>query len=176
MRIKSPPLSRIEFSALRNNFKHSRIHGILINVRRIGILIGISLAAFIARDATAQLPATFASATAAHTHIQLLLSADPAQPGDTIWAGMDLKMDEGWHTYWKNSGAAGLPTKITWHLPPGVTAGEIQWPLPEKIPPVEVTTYGYENEAVLLVLFTLGVADFETRPARFEGGCRVARM
>jgi thiol:disulfide interchange protein len=92
---------------------------------------------------------------AAHTRVKLLLSADTARPGDTVWAGVDLQMDAGWHTYWKNSGAAGLPTKIEWQLPPGVTAGEIQWPLPEKIPPVEVTTYGYENEVMLLVPLTL---------------------
>jgi thiol:disulfide interchange protein DsbD len=90
-------------------------------------------------------------ANAAHTQAQLILSADIARPGDTIWAGVDLKMEPGWHTYWKNPGAAGMATKIQWQLPPGVSAGEIQWPLPEKFPPVEVTTYGYENEVVLLV-------------------------
>jgi thiol:disulfide interchange protein DsbD len=126
-----------------------------MSVRRIGILICIWLAALIARDATAQLPTSFASASAAHTHVQLLLSANPTRPGDTIWAGVDMKMDPGWHTYWKNSGVAGLPTKIEWQLPPGVTAGETQWPLPEKLPPVEVTTYGYENEVMLLVPLTL---------------------
>jgi thiol:disulfide interchange protein len=95
------------------------------------------------------------TARAAHTHVQLLLSADTAKPDDTILVGVDMKMDAGWHTYWKNSGAAGLPTKIVWQLPPGVTAGEIQWPLPEKLPPVEVTTYGYEDEVMLVVPLTL---------------------
>jgi thiol:disulfide interchange protein len=95
------------------------------------------------------------SVRAAHTQVQLLLSADPARPGDTIWAGVDLKMDAGWHTYWKNPGDSGIATTIKWDLPPGVTAGEIQWPLPEKLPPAEVTTYGYENEVMLLVPLTL---------------------
>ncbi len=90
-------------------------------------------------------------AHAAHTQVQLLLSADTARPGDTIWAGVDMKMDPDWHTYWKNPGEAGMATKIQWQLPPGVTAGDIQWPLPEKLPPAEVTTYGYNNEVVLLV-------------------------
>jgi thiol:disulfide interchange protein/DsbC/DsbD-like thiol-disulfide interchange protein len=96
-----------------------------------------------------------ASAQAAHTQAQLLLAADPARPGDTVLAGVHLKMEPGWHTYWKNPGAAGMATKIEWQLPPGVTAGEIQWPLPEKLPPEEVITYGYENEVVLLVPLTL---------------------
>ncbi|HXR46357.1 MAG TPA: protein-disulfide reductase DsbD domain-containing protein [Candidatus Limnocylindrales bacterium] len=91
------------------------------------------------------------TANAAHTQVQLLLSADTARPGDTIWAGVDMKMDPDWHTYWKNPGEAGMATKIQWQLPPGVTAGDIQWPLPEKLPPAEVTTYGYNNEVVLLI-------------------------
>jgi thiol:disulfide interchange protein DsbD len=96
-----------------------------------------------------------AASRAAHTQVQLLLSAETAKPGDTIWAGVDLKMDTGWHTYWKNPGDAGEATDIKWQLPPGVTAGQIRWPLPEKLPPAEVTTYGYENEVVLLVPLTL---------------------
>jgi thiol:disulfide interchange protein DsbD len=99
---------------------------------------------------------SFGDAFAAHhTQVKLILSADTAKPGDTIWAGVDLKMESGWHTYWKNPGDAGSPTKIEWTLPPGISAGEIQWPLPEKLPPAEVTTYGYETEVVLLVPLTL---------------------
>jgi thiol:disulfide interchange protein DsbD len=91
------------------------------------------------------------AASAAHTQVRLILSADGVRPGATVLAGVDLKMDPGWHTYWRNSGEAGMATKIMWHLPPGVTAGDIQWPLPEKLPPAEVTTYGYNDEVMLIV-------------------------
>jgi thiol:disulfide interchange protein len=114
------------------------------------------LAAFAVVGVQAQtaLPA-FDVPAAHHTQAKLILSADTAGPGDTIWAGVDLKMDHGWHTYWKNPGGAGMATKIEWQLPPGITAGKTEWPLPEKFPPVEVTTYGYENEVMLLVPLTL---------------------
>jgi thiol:disulfide interchange protein DsbD len=95
------------------------------------------------------------AARAAHTQATLVLSDDTAKPGDTVWAGVDLKMDPEWHTYWKNSGDAGMPTTIAWQLPPGVTAGDIQWPLPKKLPPIEVTTYGYDGETMLLVPLTI---------------------
>jgi thiol:disulfide interchange protein len=94
---------------------------------------------------------TLASAQAAHTQAQLVLADDAAKAGETVLAGVHLKMESGWHTYWKNPGEAGMATKIEWHLPAGVTAGEIQWPLPEKLPPAEVTTFGYQGEVVLLV-------------------------
>ncbi len=92
---------------------------------------------------------------AAHTQVRLWWSSNPARPGVTVWAGFDLTMEPGWHTYWKNSGDSGIPTQIKWQLPPGITAGEIQWPLPKKLPPAEVTTYGYEGEVMLLVPLTL---------------------
>ncbi|MDR3457280.1 MAG: protein-disulfide reductase DsbD family protein [Verrucomicrobiae bacterium] len=92
-----------------------------------------------------------AVAQAANTQVQLLLSAGTAKAGDTVLAGVRLTMAPGWHTYWKNPGAAGKATEIKWQLPPGVTAGDIQWPLPKKLPPLEVTTYAYEEEVVLLV-------------------------
>jgi thiol:disulfide interchange protein DsbD len=98
---------------------------------------------------------TALAARAAHTQATLVLSDTTAKPGDTVWAGVDLKMDPDWHTYWKNSGDAGMPTTIAWQLPAGVTAGDIQWPLPEKLPPIEVTTYGYNGEAMLLVPLTI---------------------
>ena len=142
------------------------------------IVIFLCLAAFVCRDALGQiaLPSLGGTSLSAHhTQAKLILSADTAKPGDTIWAGVDMKMDPGWHTYWKNPGAAGLATKIEWQLPPGVTAGEIQWPLPEKLPPIEVTTYGYEKEVVLLVPLTLATK-FACRPAGFEGKRLVARM
>ena len=96
------------------------------------------------------------AARAAHTEASLVLSDDTAKPGDTVWAGVDLKMEPGWHTYWKNSGDAGMPTTIAWQLPSGVTAGDIHWPLPEKLPPAEVTTYGYNDETMLLVPLKIG--------------------
>lgn len=92
-----------------------------------------------------------ASARAAHTQAQLILADDMARPGDTVLAGVRLTMEPGWHTYWRNPGVAGMATKIEWQLPPGVTNGDIQWPLPEKMPPIDVVTYAYENEVMLLV-------------------------
>lgn len=87
-----------------------------------------------------------------HTKISLLASVKHIQPGIPFTVGVLMKMDEGWHTYWKNPGEAGLPTDIKWSLPDGFTAGEIQWPLPHKYNESgDVLTFGYESETMLLV-------------------------
>ena len=121
------------------------------------IVIFACLAAIASRDALAQtaLSSFDVSPAAHHTQVKLILSADTAKPGDTIFVGVDLKMEPGWHTYWKNPGAAGMATQIKWQLPPGISAGEIEWPLPKKLPPAEVTTYGYEDEVMLIVPLTI---------------------
>ncbi|MES2979264.1 MAG: thioredoxin family protein [Pseudomonadota bacterium] len=77
-------------------------------------------------------------------------------PGATVWLGLDLTHQPGWHTYWKNPGDSGLPTQLEWRLPPGVTAGEIAWPAPHKIPIGSLANYGYEKTVLLPVPLTIG--------------------
>ncbi len=90
-------------------------------------------------------------AVAAATRAELVLSADAARPGDTVMAGIHLTMQSGWHTYWRNPGDAGIATSVKWTLPPGVTAGPIQWPVPDKVLTPPLTSYVYSNETTLLV-------------------------
>lgn len=90
-----------------------------------------------------------------HTNVTLLADVKSIQPGTPFTVGVLMKMDEGWHTYWQNSGEAGLPTEIDWTLPEGFTAGPIQWPLPHKYNESgDVLTYGYATETMLLVEIT----------------------
>lgn len=52
-------------------------------------------------------------------------------PGATLWVDLRLEVKPGWHVYWRNPGDSGLPTTIDWRLPPGFSAGQILWPVPE---------------------------------------------
>jgi thiol:disulfide interchange protein len=105
-------------------------------------------------------------AYAAHTQARLILATESARPGDTVLAGVQLRMDPHWHTYWRNPGA-GIATKIAWELPPGVTAGPIRWPVPEKLPDEDLTTYIYTNEVLLLVPLKLA-ADVPAGPLQLN--------
>ena len=95
------------------------------------------------------------AANAAHTKATLLISQEQVRPGETILVGVRLQMDPGWHTYWKNAGDSGDATKIEWQLPPGVSAGEISWPTPEKLEAEGFWTYIYHREAVFLIPVTI---------------------
>ena len=88
---------------------------------------------------------------AERTKARLLLSTTAAKAGETVMAGVELKMPPRWHIYWRNSGDSGIPIKIDWQLPKGISAGEVQWPVPEKLTEAGLTTYVYHHEVVLLV-------------------------
>src|SRR6201993_1936735 len=82
---------------------------------------------------------------------ELLADTNAVVPGKPFTVGLLLRMAPAWHTYWKFSGDAGLPTELKWKLPPGWKIGEIQWPIPLKtIDPGDILTYGYENEVLLM--------------------------
>lgn len=87
----------------------------------------------------------------AHAEAELIAEAAWLTPGQPFWVGLRLKLEKGWHTYWRNPGDAGLPIAITWDLPEGFTAGEIQWPYPERIADPPLVSYGYHGETLLLV-------------------------
>lgn len=87
-----------------------------------------------------------------HTRVSLLADVQHVRPGAPFTIGVVMSMEKGWHTYWKNAGEAGLPTRIAWTLPDGFSAGDIQWPLPHKyLESGDILTYGYEHENMLLV-------------------------
>jgi thiol:disulfide interchange protein DsbD len=76
------------------------------------------------------------------------------QPGASFWVGLHLRMEDGWHTYWRNPGDAGLPTALRWVLPAGFTAGDIVWPYPQRLPVGPLMNYGYEGEVALFTQIT----------------------
>ena len=94
--------------------------------------------------------------TTEQVRAELLAHApDGAQPGKTVWVGLQITHQPEWHTYWKNPGDSGLATVLQWTLPAGVTAGDIAWPLPHKIPIGNLANYGFEGTVLLPVPLTV---------------------
>ena len=85
----------------------------------------------------------------------LAWAPEGVEAGKPVWLGLQLAHQPDWHTYWKNSGDSGLPTTLEWTLPAGVSAGEIAWPAPKKIPIGTLANYGYEGTVLLPVPLTV---------------------
>ena len=85
----------------------------------------------------------------------LAWAPEGVEAGKPVWLGLQLAHQPDWHTYWKNSGDSGLPTMLEWQLPTGITAGDIAWPTPKKIPIGTLANYGYEQTVLLPVPLTV---------------------
>jgi thiol:disulfide interchange protein DsbD len=86
-----------------------------------------------------------------HVKASLVAESDAVRPGQPLTLGIRLEMEKGWHTYWRNPGDSGLPTRARWNLPPGFAAGEIRWPSPIRFATGPLVSYGYEHDVLLPV-------------------------
>ena len=96
-----------------------------------------------------------------YVEAELISETETIPPGATFAVALRLRMDEHWHTYWRNPGDAGMATTIEWELPEGFTADSIQWPYPETVGEAPELSYGYNGEVFLIVPITA--------PAGFQG-------
>jgi thiol:disulfide interchange protein DsbD len=86
-----------------------------------------------------------AQAQGMKVHARLVAETHAIAPGGTTTIALVETIAPGWHTYWKNPGDAGAPTRIQWTLPDGWTVDPIQWPRPKRLPVGPLMDYGYEG-------------------------------
>lgn len=89
----------------------------------------------------------------------LLTDAGRLTPGSTVRLGVRLRIEPGWHVYWRNPGNAGLATAVDLALPGGLSAGPLAWPVPGEFDePGGIVGYGYEGEVVLVRPLTVAAS------------------
>jgi len=101
----------------------------------------------------------FAPGLSAQTGLKIALVPESTAivPGATFRVGLRLQPEPGWHTYWKQPGIVGVPTQIEWQLPPGFTAGELEYPGPEPVLMFHIKAQGYKREVLLQTQMTAPV-------------------
>ena len=86
-----------------------------------------------------------------HIEVELISEVSRVVPGNAFWVALKLSPDPEWHTYWRNPGDSGLPTRIEWTLPEGGTVSRMLWPYPERIPlSAHAVNYGYHDQVLLM--------------------------
>jgi thiol:disulfide interchange protein DsbD len=116
-----------------------------LSMRTLLALVAALLATFAGAAAEAQLPGPRRVDTSLHA------SRAAVAPGESFTVVLQQRILDGWHTYWRNPGAAGEPTVLTWTLPDDFEAGPIQWPAPEPLLALGLVNYGYSDEVLLPV-------------------------
>ncbi len=89
-----------------------------------------------------------------HVEAELVAAQTALVPGQPATLALRLRIEDGWHTYWKNPGDSGLATTLAWKVPPGYAVGAIEWPAPRALPVGPLVNHGYEGEVFHLVTVT----------------------
>jgi len=97
---------------------------------------------------------TFSADGGPNVAAKLVSEVTGIEAGKPFWVLLRQDIRPGWHTYWRNAGDSGAPTEITWDLPAGFSAGEIQWPFPERIIYGPLVNFGFNDLALYPVLIT----------------------
>jgi thiol:disulfide interchange protein DsbD len=115
----------------------------IIRLKRIAPLLLLSCLLALAGPVAAQLGGD------PHTKATIVLEKTTVTAGQPVQGILHLKMDDHWHTYWKNAGDVGLPTEVAWTLPQGWTAEPLLWPAPQYLDTAGLISYAYEHEVSL---------------------------
>jgi thiol:disulfide interchange protein/DsbC/DsbD-like thiol-disulfide interchange protein len=102
-------------------------------------------------------PTADASAPAARTgpqrvdavEAELVADRVAVRAGGRVELGLRLRHDPHWHTYWRNPGDSGLPTRIDPVGPAGTRFDEVRWPAPRRLWVGPLANYGFEDEVLL---------------------------
>ncbi len=103
-----------------------------------------------------------------HSIAMLISDVQQVKPGVPFKVAARLVMLSGWHTYYKEPGDAGMPTRIDWTLPPGFKASELIWQKPSKFSDAGITTYGYNTPNLTGATIT--------PPADFKGPVKIKAL
>jgi thiol:disulfide interchange protein DsbD len=117
---------------------------------RLAALLSIAVLTALAAPLGAQAAESRPNVTKRAT-VTLVSDTDAITPGAPYQLGLRFQMAEGWHTYGRNPGDAGVAPELAWTLPPGTTAGEIAWPTPQRMPEGPLMTFGYTGTAMLVI-------------------------
>ena len=136
----------------------------MIQAFRILLMAALTVLA-LAGAASAQL-----AAGERRAEVELISERASVAPGETVFIGLKVTMDPGWHIYWRNAGDAGLPPELILSgssTVPAGSVGDFLWPLPRLLPVVEgeIMDYGYDDVVVFPIPLTV--------PAEARGEIRI---
>ncbi|MBM6592675.1 protein-disulfide reductase DsbD domain-containing protein [Microvirga pudoricolor] len=86
-----------------------------------------------------------------HSQVRLLSGGET---GHKRLAGLEIDLDSGFKTYWRNPGESGLPPRFDWSASRNVADVQVLWPAPARVEDAGGVAHVYSHEVVLPLLVT----------------------
>jgi DsbC/DsbD-like thiol-disulfide interchange protein len=111
---------------------------------RLALIFGLSFSA-------SALAARSDWTEADQARMRLLLAASE---GERLAGGLELLMEPGWHTYWRNPGETGIPPQFDFTGSTNVASVDVLYPAPERYDDGGSVSLVYRNEVVFPLIVT----------------------
>jgi DsbC/DsbD-like thiol-disulfide interchange protein len=68
---------------------------------------------------------------------------------EALRAGIEIRLKDGWHTYWRYPGDAGVPPQFDFAGSQNLKSVEVRWPAPRRLPEAGLIAIGYDRDVIL---------------------------
>ena len=86
--------------------------------------------------------------------VRLVAGAHADKSARSYLAGVEITLAEGWKTYWRTPGDAGVPPYFDWTGSTNVAKIEVRYPAPSRLDEPAALTIGYKNSVIFPVEVT----------------------
>ncbi len=124
-------------------------------LRMVAAAASLGLAAVVAAGAEPARDADAASSwVELHASRARLVAGQTGGAGSTRLAGLEIEMQEGWKTYWRMPGDAGVPPTFDWSGSANAARIKVLYPAPTRIPEAGGEVIGYKHAVLFPVEVT----------------------
>lgn len=102
-------------------------------------------------SAAAALPSASPWASTSNAKARLVSGTVDLGGTPTLLAGVQLRMDQGWKTYWRTPGDSGVPPDFDWSGSKNLKHAEVLFPAPHRFDDGNSTAVGYAEDVVFPV-------------------------
>ena len=89
-----------------------------------------------------------------HVEARLFSPLADAGAGPVVPVAVELKIADGWKTYWRTPGDAGLAPVFDWAGSVNVAETQVRWPAPHRFTAFDLDNFGYGDKVVFPVDIT----------------------
>ncbi len=82
-------------------------------------------------------------------YVQARLVSGSTAFEDDFRAGLEIKLGEGWHAFWRTAGEGGLPPRLDWSGSDNLVKIDVSWPVPERFDTAGLYSFGYKDSVLL---------------------------
>jgi DsbC/DsbD-like thiol-disulfide interchange protein len=123
-------------------------------VRLLGSSLAMTVCVALAGASLAASPGESPWVGETYSKVRLVSGSVSGMSDSQMIAGVQIRLEPGWKTYWRMPGDSGVPPSFDWSGSKNLRSAEVLYPAPHRFTDASGTAIGYEDEVVFPVMVT----------------------